>query len=183
MKDENKKVSQNRQKKEAIVDKMTAKVVKAKAMVFTNYQGLTHQQIESLKRTLKKIDGDYVIIKNTLMLHALKDKNLTDEQKKSFVQPTATLLAYDDVVEPFKALAKMVKDFKLPLIKFGILENRVITETEVSKLATLPALPVLRGQLVGMLNSPIQNLHRALSWNMTMFVMTLKAIESKKASS
>lgn len=168
-------------RKERIVAEISEHVNKAKGMVFTNYQGLTHLQLESIKRAVKKLEADYVATKNTLILRSLSKHNLTDEEKKLFDQPTATLFTYGDPIEPIKQLAKTIKELKLPLIKFGILDGKTITSKQVEQLATLPALPQLRAQLVGTLNSPIQGLHRALSWNMTMFVMTLSAIQKSKS--
>lgn len=180
MNKDNTKISANRQKKELLIAEMTEKVSRSKAFVFTNYQGLTHQQIEGLKRASKKLDAEYVVIKNTLMLRALEGFKLSDEDKKHFEQPTATLFIYGDVIEPLKALAKVVKQFQLPAVKMGIFENHPISSEQVVKLSNLPPLPVLRGQLLGMMISPIQGLHRALSWNMQSLVMTLNAIAQKK---
>lgn len=174
------KVSQNRQKKESLVGELSERVERSKAFVFTNYQGLTHQQIEGLKRASKKINAEYVVVKNTLMLRALEKFNLSDEDKKHFEQPTATLFIYDDVIEPLKELQNVVKQFQLPAVKMGIFENHPISAEEVVKLSNLPPLPVLRGQLLGMMMSPVQGLHRALTWNMQSLVMTLNAIAQKK---
>jgi large subunit ribosomal protein L10 len=179
--DEQVKVSENRQAKEKIVGELTEKVEKAKGMVFANYQGLTHLQLEALKKAMKKANGEFVATKNSLILRALDGKVDTSAEKDKFTQPTATLFMYDDVVEPLKALAKTVKEYKLPVIKFGILEGNVITDKEVMKLSTLPALPVLRAQLLGQMKAPISGLHRALNWNLQQLVLTLNAIKDKKA--
>jgi len=181
MKDEVKKTSENRQKKEAILAELTEKVQKSNAFVFVNYQGLTHIQLEGLKRAAKKLDAEFVAVKNSLMLRALSEYNLSDEDKNNFEQPTATLFIYGDVVEPLKHLAKTAKELSLPKIKFGILDKNLITSAQVLHLATLPALPVMRAQLLGMMMSPIQSLHRALNWPMQSLVMTLNAIAQKKA--
>jgi large subunit ribosomal protein L10 len=175
------KISNNRKKKEAIVAEVVDKVAKAKGMVFTNYQGLTHQQLEQFKRGLKKVDAEFVATKNTLLMITLKDKLDTEANKDKFTQPTATLFMYNDVVEPLKQLAKMFKDFKLPVVKFGLIEGNVVTESQVAKLATLPPLPVLRAQLLGQMQAPISGLHRALRWNLQSLVMTLNAVKEKKA--
>ncbi len=174
------KAYKGRERKETIVSELNDKVKKAKAFVFTNYQGLNHQQIEGLKKAVKKLNAEYVVTKNTLMLRALENLNLSDEDKKQFEQPTATLFLYDDIVEPLKELAKLVKTLKLPEIKFGIIENRAVTDKDVLKLSTLPPLPVLQAQLLGQMLSPLQGLHRALNWNLQTLVMTLNAIASKK---
>jgi len=66
------------------------------------------------------------------------------------------------------------------MIKFGFLEGKVLTENEVVRVSNLAPLPVLRAQLLGQMQSPIQGLHRALNWNLQQFVLTLNAIKEKK---
>lgn len=175
------KVSQNRLKKEAIKGELSEKVEKSQAMVFANYQGLTHQQLEGLKKSLKKVDAEFVAAKNTILLRALEGKVDPESDRDKFTQPTGALFMYGDIIEPLKILSKSVKDYKLPAVKFGIVEGRVVNDKEVAKLATLPPLPVLRAQLLGQMQAPIQGLHRALSWNLQSLVMTLNAISQKKA--
>lgn len=175
--------SQNRLKKEAIKAELVEKVEKSHAMVFSNYQGLTHQQLETLKKNLKKVDAEFVAAKNTILLRALEGKIDQEAEKDKFTQPTAALFIYGDIVEPLKVLSKTVKEYKLPKVKFGIVEGNMVTDKEVAKLATLPPLPVLRAQLLGQMLSPVQGLHRALNWNLQSLVMTLNAIKEKKGAS
>lgn len=174
------KISQNRQKKEKLIAEYTERVDKAKGIVFTNYQGLTHQQIEGIKKAAKKLEAEYVTTKNSLLLRSLEGKVDTTNEKEKFTQPTATLFMYNDIIEPLKHLTKTIKELKLPVIKFGVLEGKVITNKQVTQLAALPALPVLRAQLLGQMQSPISGLHRALNWNLQQLVLTLNAIKEKK---
>ena len=176
----NDKITKNKQKKSDIIVELTEKVEKAKAMVFTNYQGLTHHQLEALKRAMKKIEAEFVATKNSLLLRSLGNLVKTDEEKSKFEQPTATLFIYNDIVEPLKHLAKTVKELKLPVIKFGILDGKIISGADITKIASLPPLPVLQAQLLGQMKAPISGLHRALNWNLQQFVLTLNAIKEKK---
>ncbi len=182
MNDTPSKVSNNRLKKEAIVAELLQKVEKAKGIIFTDYQGLTHQQIEGIKKSLKSLEAEYINTKNTLLLIALKDKIDTKEEKERFQKPTATLFMYNDIVGPLKTLTKSIKEFKLPTIKFGILEGKIVAEDDIIKISTLPPLDILQAQLLGNMIGPISGLHRALSWNIQKFVMTLSAIEKSKQS-
>lgn len=169
-----------RTRKEQIVAKFSEKAGKSNAMVFTDFKGLTNMQLEDLKKASKGLDADFVVTKNRLMLLALADKNLTDEEKTQFQNPTATLFIYGDYIEPIKALAKTMKELSLPTVKFGIIDGKTMSAEDIAKLATLPSLPQLQAKLVGTLNSPIYGLHRALSWNLQALVMTLQAISDKK---
>lgn len=176
---DNKRVSPNRAKKEKIVAELAEKVNRAKGFVFTGYQGLTHKQLEGLKKAVKTLDADFVATKNSLILKAMENCKLKIEN--SLKDATATLFLYGDPVMPLKALAKMIKELSLPTIKFGILDGAQMTGEQLLKLSTLPTREVLLTQLAVGLKSPIFGLHRALNWNMQKLVMTLKAIEIKKS--
>ena len=180
MKNDNTKVSNNRQKKEVLVADYTAKVEKAKGIIFANYQGLTHLQLEAIKKAMKKMDAEFIAAKNTLLLRALDGKVDVTSEKEKFTQPTAALFIYNDIVEPLKSLAKTIKELTLPVVKFGILEGKIISDKQVAKLATLAPMPVLRAQLLGQMKAPISGLHRSLNWNLQKLVMTLSAIEKQK---
>ncbi|HZJ18185.1 MAG TPA: 50S ribosomal protein L10 [Patescibacteria group bacterium] len=184
MKQEETKVSKNRTKKEEIVAKVSEKMEKATALVFTNYQGLTHVQLETLKKKLRECDTEVSVVKNTLLKLALSKTAKKDAVKdeNAFSNPTATMFIYSDIIAPLKELAKTIKEYNLPSIKFGILDNKIITAEEVTKLSTLPSREILLAQLVFGLKSPIYGLHRALSYNMQQLVMTLKAVEAKKSN-
>lgn len=172
------KISKNREKKIGLVASLSEKYTKAKAVIFTNYQGLTHKQIEGLKKELKKAESEFVVAKNSLLTRAISDKKL--EGKHLLGGQTGTLFLYNDTILPLKALAKLIKELNLPNVKFGIMEGEFITGEQVLKLATLPTREVLLSQLVFGLKSPIYNLHRALSWNLQKLVMTLNAVAQAK---
>jgi large subunit ribosomal protein L10 len=153
------------------------KVNRAKGVVFTSYQGLTHKQLEAIKKAVQAVDADFVATKNRLILKALEGKIKVESELKD---ATATLFLYGDPVLPLKAIAKSIKELNLPVIKFGILDGASMTSEQLLKLSTLPSRETLLTQLVVGLKSPISGLHRALNWNLQKFVMTLKAIEKTK---
>jgi large subunit ribosomal protein L10 len=171
------RIGASRAKKEKIVAELLDKATRAKGMVFTSYQGLTHKQLESLKKAVKVLDADFVATKNTLLKKALEGKTKIEGD---FQNATATLFLYGDSVGPLKAIAKSIKEFNLPAIKFGILDDLQMTSEQLIKLSTLPSRETLLTQLVFGLKSPISGLHRGLSWNIQKLVMTLKAVEKTK---
>src|SRR5260221_2495636 len=100
----NDKKSKNREKKEELVAQIVEKKDKAKALIFANYQGLTHKQIEDLKKGVKSFNADFLVAKNTLLQKAMTDK----KELEALVGPTATVFIYDDIVGPLKELAKSI---------------------------------------------------------------------------
>lgn len=187
---EAKSLSKNKQKKQQLVAEIKEKVEKAKSLVFANYQGLTHKQLEQLKRAIKAVDAELLVTKNTLLKRALETTDYRlqttavdggQSTVDQFEGPTATLFAYGDPIAPLKELAKTIKLLKLPAIKLGILEGKALTAEEVLKLASIPSRDILIAQVVLGLKSPIFGLHRALVWNMQKLVLTLSAIQQKKS--
>lgn len=197
------KMSQNKQKKIETVGILEEKVRRAKGVVLTDYKGLTHQQLEALKKNLKTVEAELVVTKNTLMKRAIQNTRKTQQTSNSdnqtirqsdisespkhrftesseFSGPTAALFAYGDIIAPLKELAKMIKLLKLPTIKLALLDGKMLDAQTALRLAALPSREVLIAQVVGGMKAPIYGLHRALSWNLQKLVMTLKAIESKK---
>lgn len=161
------------QKKIDTVSLLTDKISRAKSMVFVDYRGLKHKQMEELRKILKRLEADFIVAKNRLMMRALgKEVTLADT--------TATLFAYEDEVSPLKELLKYFKTAGAGKTKGGYLGQTLLSDTDVTRLAALPARQVLITQLVGQLNAPIQGLHHALSWNINKFAWALNAIKSMK---
>lgn len=174
------KITANRQKKVVIVEELSKKLENTKAIVFTNYTGVTHKQLEGLKKAIKPLEADYVVAKNSLILRALANNSIKVEDESHFNGPTGTLLVYGDVVGPLKQLAKLIKELGIPSVKFGILDNKSYTGEQILKISTLPTREILLAQIAAGLKSPISGLHRALNWNLQKFVMTLNAIIAVK---
>jgi len=176
----NDKVTANRQKKIDIVAGLNEKIARSKAIVFTNFEKVTHKQLETLKRAIKPMEAEYIVAKNSLILRALEENKIKLEGENLLEGPTGTLLLYGDVVTPLKQLAKTIKELGLLNVKLGIMENKFLTGEQVLKISTLPTREVLLAQIAAGLKSPISGLHRALNWNLQKFVMTLAAVAKNK---
>jgi large subunit ribosomal protein L10 len=174
------KVTANRQKKIVIVAGLNEKISRSTAIIFTNFEKVTHKQLETLKRAIKPMDAEYVVAKNSLVLRALEENKIKLEGENLLDGPTGTLLLYGDVVGPLKQLAKTIKELGLLNVKLGIMENKFLTGEQVLKISTLPSREVLLSQIAAGLLSPISGLHRALNWNLQKFVMTLAAVAKAK---
>jgi len=179
---EEKKVNPNRLKKQQIVAKLSEKVTRAKGFVFTNYQGLTHKQLEVLKNKLKAANAELVVTKNTLLALALKVQSSKFKVQSSIEGPTATLFLYGDSTEPLRQLAKTIRELNLPTVKLGIIDGKNLTSEQILSLAALPPYNVLITQLLFQMKAPIYRLHRALGWNIQRLVLTLNAIHKTKTA-
>ena len=151
-------------KKVNTVTELTERVAKAKSMIVVEYQGVKHKQFEELRKTLRKTNAEFVVTKNRLFKRALGDKSKLLESLLE--QPTATLFTYGDEVAPLKDLMKFFKTVGFGKAKGGLLGTTVLSDTDVTRLSTLPTRELLLGSLVRQLNAPIQSLHYGLQWNL-----------------
>jgi len=177
---DNKHTSKGTPKKINTVTELTEKVAKAKSMIVVEYQGVKHKQFEELRKTLRKTNAEFVVTKNRLFKRALGDKSKSIESLLE--QPTATLFTYGDEVAPLKDLMKFFKTVGFGKAKGGLLGATVLTDTDVTRLSTLPTRELLLGGLVRQLNAPIQSLHYGLQWNLNKFAWALNAVKAKRSS-
>lgn len=181
------KISTGKQKKIDSVTELKTKIDKSKSLFLADYKGLTHQQMEQLKKALKKVEAEFVVTKNTLLKIALKEslklkdqKDAISEFEKNLVNSTASLFTYGDEIAAIKEMAKFIKTRELPKIKMGLFSDKIASDKDFTQLANLPAREVLLSMLVSRLQSPISELHYALNWNLQRFVTVLGNIKDKK---
>jgi len=143
------------EKKQAIVDELSAKLRGANAFYLTDFTGLNVKSITDLRRRLRNAGVEYLVVKNTLAERALADTELPDIAQ-FFRGPTAVVIGPDDPVAPAKILSDFAKENdNKPAVKAGIVEKRAVTPEQVEALAKLPSREALLAQLAGALEAPM----------------------------
>lgn len=163
------------------VHELTKKVTDAKSIILADYRGLKHKQLEELRRQLKKVDGEFVVTKNRLLLKALGDRG--ELLKEALNETTATLFSYADEVTPLKEMLKFFKGAGIGKTKAALVGTTAFTAKDVTRLSTLPTREVLLSKMVGQMQAPLYGLHNALTWNIRSLAYALQAIQEKKAKS
>jgi len=167
------------QKKIETVQHMTDSIAKAKSIVFADYTGLKHKQLEDLRKKLKSVGAEFTVTKNKLLERAFGTKANT--VKPLLKNATGTLFNFEDEVAGIKELLKFFKSANAGKTKAGLLGKTLLTEADVTRLSQIPPKHQLLTQLAGQLMAPIHGLHHALSWNMNKLVWALNSIKDKKS--
>ena len=151
------------EQKAQVVAEIEEKVKKAKSIVLVDYRGLTVAQDTEMRVNMRNAGVDYKVLKNRIVLRAFKTGGL-DGFDKVLEGPTAVAFGYEDAVAPAKIVADTVaKTNNKIAIKGGVIDGKQASVEEVNALSKIPAKPVLVGQLLGMLTSPMRSLAVALS--------------------
>lgn len=117
------------------------------ATLLTEYRGLSVGAMKKLRRSLGE-GTSYTVAKNTLMKLAAKRSGV--EGLDPMLQgPTALAFVKGDAVTAAKAIKTFAKENPLLVIKGGFLDGKVLSASDVQKLADLESREVLLAKLAG----------------------------------
>ncbi len=153
-------ISKNRKKE--IVAEYAAWIKRSQAMILAEYKGLPMSELDILRSKMRDTGGEFHVIKNTLGQLAFKETGLPLPEKL-FEGSTAIGFAFDDAPAVAKMLTDYVKSSDFLKIKGGYLGAQVMNAAQVKSLADLPPLPVVRAQLLGVLQAPGSRIARTLA--------------------
>jgi large subunit ribosomal protein L10 len=157
--------------KEQVVAALTERLQAAETVLVADYRGLTMPQIDALRTRLLESGARFSVVKNTLTRRAAEAAG--NEALLALLEgPSAIAFieADGDMLAAAKALADAAKETRVLAIRGGVLSGRTVSAEEVERLAALPPIDVLRGQVLGaivgplsaiagLVNAPLQNLY------------------------
>ena len=142
-------------KKQEIIDEIAEKTKNASAMVLFEYQGLTVEETNELRRALKESDSEFKIYKNTLVKRAFDSLKIDlDEDLKG---PKAMAFG-TDAVAPVKVLYNFAKKHPALVVKAGLIDGEKTDEAKLSELSKLPSRDGLLTMLASGLIYPLKSL-------------------------
>lgn len=141
-------------KKEAEIDALVERFERAEMTIVADYRGLSVTQLQDFRATLRPVDSEFRVAKNTLVRIAAERVGI-EGLEEHLEGPTAVLFAYGDVVAPAKAVSDFVRSSRILAIKAGVMNGQLMSQQDVEALATLPPREELIGKLVGLLASPM----------------------------
>jgi large subunit ribosomal protein L10 len=135
------------------VAELTEQFRNSNAAVLTEYRGLSVAQLTQLRSNLGTT-AQYTVVKNTLSKIAVRDAGLPELE--SFLQgPSAIAFIKGDTVEAAKSLRDFAKANPFLVIKGGVLDGKLVTAAELSKIADLESREVLLAKVAGAANAAL----------------------------
>lgn len=168
-------------KKHEVVDEVKELLANSKMTVVAEYRGTSVKQIQDLRRSAKDSSTVVKVVKNRLVIQALK---ASEAHKAADTSLLTNQLLYafnsEDEVAPAQSLDSFAK--KNPTIKFVgayTAEGIFISAEEVSALAKLPSKPQLIAGIINTLQAPVNSVMSGLKGNIHGL---LSAVEAKAAN-
>jgi len=143
--------------KQRIVEELTGKL-RCQAGVLVDYSGITVNEDTEMRVKMREANVDYAVVKNTLMRFAIKNVGF-DAFDPILNGTTSLAVSDDDPVAPARIIKEYADKFANYFeIKGGFIDGRILSAEEVTALAAIPPLPILRAQVLGTLLAPITSL-------------------------
>jgi large subunit ribosomal protein L10 len=164
----------SREKKHALVEKYVTLLSNSKAVLITEYRGLTVADITKLRRQVEESGATFLVVKNTLFKRALEQVGLPVPQ--ALLQgPVAVGIVPGEPPTAAKVLTGFAQTNELLVVKGGLLGTQQMNKAQVSALANMPAREVLLSQVLAGLQAPIAGLVNVLNGPIRGLVYVIKA--------
>ena len=141
----------NKEQKKNYISEMATQFENSKAVMVTHYQGLTMPQREELRAKMREKGIIFKITKNRITKLAL-EKTKCKDLSNLFTGPTAVAFG-EDAIMSARILSKFAKDNENLKLIGGIMDNEVLDQAGVEKVANLPTLDEARANIIAILNA------------------------------
>ena len=150
--------------KVAILDEVIARVKDSDYCFIINHGGVDVAKFAKLRADLRKLESRLLVVKNTFIAKAGKEKGWSDEVNAMFAGPTAVVTGHGEPTAVAKAIMDFVKasDGKAT-VKGADYDNKIVDAAMVEALSKVPGKDQLRATLLMLLKEPATRLARVLS--------------------
>ena len=166
--------------KRRLVDELRDQLGRNPTLIVSEYRGLKVKEIAEIRRTLRKQEVTYKVIKNRLMKIAASDSRGT-ALDALLVGPTAIAFGTDET-RTAKAVLDAMRPFKQVRITGGLLGDRAIDADGVTRLAALPSREVLLAQVAGAITAPLATTAGLLEAPLRDFPGLIAALAERRAA-
>lgn len=168
----------NRRDKELLVDSLRQEFSQSQAAFLVSVQGLTVNQVQTLRRGVRQHGGSMKVAKNTLLTIASEGISGTEGLKPYFATQIAIVFAHDNVPAIAGVLhrAKEMENFAFVA---GSFDGVLVDKSKLEFLATLPSREQLLAQVCGTLKAPITSYVGIMNQLLVRFLWVLKQASEK----
>ncbi|WP_016950742.1 50S ribosomal protein L10 [Anabaena sp. PCC 7108] len=168
-------------KKEIVADLKETLSESTLALVI-DYQGLTVAEITDLRRRLRPSGTVCKVTKNTFMGIAIQDQEKWQPLSELLKGSSAFLLVKEDFSSAIKTYQEFQKVTKKTELRGGVMDGRLLKETDVKALGDLPSKEQLMAQIAGAINALATKVAVGINEVPSSLARALQAVAEKEES-
>ena len=163
------------------VAELRDEISRTRTFIVSEYRGLKVSELAEIRRSLRKNDVTYHVVKNRLMRIAAEGP--TGEALSPLLEgPTAIAFGTDEAGTAKAVLDAMRPFIRTVKIKGGVLGTKAIDAEGVTALAALPPRAVLQARMAGAIISPVATMAGLLSAPLRNLAYGLQQLAERKAA-
>ena len=139
-----------RAEKQYLIDEVSGHLKKSDYVILTNYIRLTVAETAELRKRLAPEKAEFHVVKNSSFRVAAKAMGLPD-MEKSLSGQTAVVVGGKNPAGVAKTLKKFIEEKQKLEVKVGVMDKKLMSAADLSKLADLPSFEALRSMFLGLL--------------------------------
>ncbi len=170
-----------RAEKNTTIDALKQSLARAHSVILADFRGLTVEADTKLRAEFRSNGCQYRVVKNALLGFAVKGTAM-EALVPLLTGPTSIAFSFDDAVAPAKIAAKMARAETKFVIKGGYLDGRLLDQTGVVALSTMPSRDEMRATFLATLLAVPQNFLRLTTAAPQNFLYLLKAKQEADGS-
>ncbi len=147
-------------KKQDILAKLEGIKKEAETLVFVSFKGVTVKETTAMRRALSEAGVGYFVAKKTLMKRVFTGY----EGEMPELEGEIAVAYSSDAIAPAQNVKDFAKKYKDAIaIAGGVFQGAFRSKAEMTEIASIPSLQVLRGMFAQLINSPRQRFAVVLS--------------------
>ncbi len=135
---------------------------RSQAIILVEYTGAKMKDMDNIRAKVRETGAEFHVVKNTLARRVFAQQGMSVPDDY-LLKSTAVSFAFNDPAATAKALADATKGMAFVKVKGGFMGGQLLNASQVKSLAELPPLPVVRAQLLGVIQAPAARLVRTIA--------------------
>jgi len=168
----------SKERKEEVLTTYADWMKRSQAVILVEYTGVKMKDLDNIRNKIRESGGEFHVVKNTLARRAFTDNGMKIPDDL-LLKSTAVSFAFTDPASTAKALKEATKGNEFVKVKGGFMSGQALNAAQVVALADMPPLPVVRAQLLGVLQAPAGKLVRTIAEPARGLAAVVKAFADK----
>ena len=141
-----------RAEKKYLISEVDTHLKKSDYVILTNFSKVSVADTAELRKRLAVEKAEFHVVKNSSLRVAAKALGLP-EFESALAGPTAIVVGGKNSAGVAKILKKFFDEKQKLEVKVGVLDKKIVSAADLSKIADLPSFEALRSQFLGLLKS------------------------------
>lgn len=142
-----------RAEKQYLISEVDSHLKKSDYVILTNFAKVTVADTAELRKRLAVEKAEFHVVKNSSLRVAAKALGLPEFDAAALAGPTAIVVGGKNSAGVAKILKKFFDEKQKLELKVGVMDKKIVSASDLAKIAALPSFEALRAQFLGLLTS------------------------------